>query len=165
MTVVSHYMCIISRLLYITHKHISGLCIILLSTAVYNLYVYLSVWSIIGYILNVQHNLTDYLKFLSVYNKSSVINQLLSITYNSKSQHTVTAFPTWSLDAVVLVTPLSTHFSRPLLPAAAHRFRLKMSIGYQVFGVPIPNRYQLVIWYFSPNVFGILLVLSILSNV
>ena len=29
----------------------------------------------------------------------------------------------------------------------------------------MPNRYQLGIWYFSSNNFGILLVLSILSNV
>ena len=38
-----------------------------------------------------------------------------------------------------------------------------MSIGYQLFGIPIPNRYQLGIWYFSPNVFRILLILSLLG--
>ena len=40
-----------------------------------------------------------------------------------------------------------------------------MSIGYQLFGIPIPNRYQLGIWYSSPNAFSILLVLSTLTNV
>ena len=34
-----------------------------------------------------------------------------------------------------------------------------MSIGYPLFGIPIRNRYQLGIGYFSPNVFGILLVI------
>ena len=44
-------------------------------------------------------------------------------------------------------------------------FNVEMSIGYQLFGIPTPNRYQLGIWYFSPNVLGILLVSWILANV
>ena len=40
----------------------------------------------------------------------------------------------------------------------------RLSIGYQLFGIPIPNRYQVGIWYSSPNVFGISLVLSTLTN-
>ena len=43
--------------------------------------------------------------------------------------------------------------------SSKHSYLLEMSIGYQLFGIPIPNRYQLGIWYFNPNVFGILLAL------
>ena len=28
-----------------------------------------------------------------------------------------------------------------------------MSIGYHLFGIPIPNRYQFGIWYLNPNFF------------
>ena len=32
---------------------------------------------------------------------------------------------------------------------------IKMSIVYQLFGIPIPNQYLLGIWYFNPNMFGL----------
>ena len=42
---------------------------------------------------------------------------------------------------------------------------MNMSIGHQLLGIPTPGRYQISVWYFSPKVFGIFLVLLILANV
>ena len=51
------------------------------------------------------------------------------------------------------------------LSAAELRLLLKMSAGWQLFSTPIPSRCQLGISYFIPNVFGILLIFSILTYV
>ena len=53
-----------------------------------------------------------------------------------------------------------------LLPReAVCRYLIEMPIGYQLFGIPIRNRYQIGIWYFNSNAFGILLALRTLTNV
>ena len=92
---------------------------------------------------------------------------------------------TWYADSQVLSSTSSTTYqqSRALCdlsgsadPSSVFHFqfsfeiwvpsrRLEMSIGYQLFGIPIPNRYQLGIWYFKASAFGILLVLWIFTDV
>ena len=34
----------------------------------------------------------------------------------------------------------------------SYHYLLNMSIGHQLFDIPIPNRYKLGLWYLNPNV-------------
>ena len=65
----------------------------------------------------------------------------------------------------VMCRMLKNEHTGCLKARAGEQSLLKMSVGYQLFGIPIPNRHQLGILCFSPNVFAILLALSILTNV